>query len=57
MRGQRLDLFRLLLRQHFGNDFVDIQLLGHRFGRRCAVASEHDNTDAVGLQRFNGCGR
>ena len=38
-------------------DFVDAELARHRFGRRLAVAGQHDDANAVVVQLANRLGR
>ena len=53
------DDLALFLRQDFGLDFRDAELLPNRFGGRAVVSRDHDDAQAVFAQereRFRGCG-
>ena len=47
---ETLDVRALVLRQHFGDDFVDPELFRHRLGRRAAVSGQHHDPHAFGVQ-------
>ena len=53
LRLQAAHDFRFLLGQDFGIDFVDAELGGNGFGGGAAIAGEHDDADAFGVQLAN----
>ena len=54
---QAPDHLVLVLGQHLGVDLVDADLPGHRLGGGAVVAGQHDDAQALGVQRLERAGR
>ena len=48
-----LDPRRLLIRQHFSEDFVDAEILGDGLGDRIRIAGHHNHFDSLIVKEFD----